>query len=307
MSFFDVLLRIVPCAACVSHHDSQQNTRGQSAGQHTAQSFYAQQDTDQKRCDDCHQTRNDHFLQSSSCGNVYAVSIVRLGSTFHDSLVGTELSSYFFDHLVCSTSYGVHSERGEHERQHSSDEQTNDYDRLKQADIFDLSNFREGCEQSQSCQSSRTDRESLTDSSRCVTNGVQLVRDLSYVFRQFGHFCDTAGVIGYRTISVNGNCHTGRGQHTYSSQCDTVKTSCCISCNDRYSDAQDRQYCGQHAYAQTTDNSCSGTSLRLFCDFLNGFVISGSVNFCDFTNSNADYQTSDDRNSIIKASQHCLR
>ena len=92
----------------------------------------SQQDTDQQRCDDCHQTRNDHFLQSSSCGNVYAVSIVRLGSTFHDSLVGTELSSYFFDHLVCSTSYGVHSERGEHERQHSSDEQTNDYDRLKQ-------------------------------------------------------------------------------------------------------------------------------------------------------------------------------
>ena len=28
VSFFDVLLRVIPRAACISHHDSQQNTSG---------------------------------------------------------------------------------------------------------------------------------------------------------------------------------------------------------------------------------------------------------------------------------------
>ena len=162
------------------------------------------------------------FLRAHGTYSIKIVNPLQFYAEAIPNLVGTELSSYFFDHLVCSTSYGVHSERGEHERQHSSDEQTNDYDRLKQADIFDLSNFREGCEQSQSCQSSRTDRESLTDSSRCVTNGVQLVRDLSYVFRQFGHFCDTACIVGNRTVSVNRDCHSCRGKHTYCCKSNTI-------------------------------------------------------------------------------------
>ena len=39
VAFFNEFLSVIPCAACIRHHDRQQYACGQSTGQHAAQCF----------------------------------------------------------------------------------------------------------------------------------------------------------------------------------------------------------------------------------------------------------------------------
>ena len=116
---------------------------------------------------------------------------------------------------------------------------------------------------------------------------------------QTTHFSDTAGVVGDRAVCVNGYSDTCCGQHTYSCQSDAIQTTYCISYEDTYTDQHDRDSCGFHTDCQTADDGSCGTCFRLVRDFLNGFVVTGSINFCDNTDDQTNDQTSDDSDGSV--------
>ena len=70
---------------------------------------------------------------------------------------------------------------------------------------------------------SRANRKTLTNSSGCVTQLVQSIGNLTNLFAQSSHFCNTAGVICDRTVGINRHRDTHRAQHTNSRNTHAVK------------------------------------------------------------------------------------
>ena len=303
VAFFDIFFRVIPCTTSVGHEDRHHNTGSQGTSQQTAQSGCAQQQTYNDRSCNCHDTGYQHFFQSCCCRDFYTFFVVGFACTFHDTRDCTELTSNFFDHFESCFTYRLHCECGEQERQHTANQQTDDYFRIQQVDCGQFNCFSVGYEQSQSCQSSGTDRETFTHSSCCVTNCVQFVCDFSYGVIQTGHFCDTTSVVSYGTVSVNCYCDTCCCQHTYCGQSDTVQTAYCVSDVDTNYDQQDCDACRFHTYSQTGNDCCCRTCFGLVCDFLNVFVVTGCVNFCHNTDNLTNYQTSDNCDSCFEVTK----
>ena len=147
-------------------------------------------------------------------------------------------------------------------------------------------------EQRQSGQRSGTDSKAFTDCSGGVAHRIQRIGDLTYAFRQFRHFRNTAGIIGNRTISVNGNGNAGSCQHTYSRQGNTINTQFGIGCAAHYKESNEygnrnkhnRQERRIHTYRQTGNNNRSMTGFSLIGNAFYGTVVSRSIYFSNFTN-----------------------
>ena len=61
-----------------------------------------------------------------------------------------------------------------------------------------------------------------------VTDGVKRVGNLADIFWKVGHFGDTAGVVGNRSVGVNGHNNTRHGKHRNGRDCDTVESGIVI-------------------------------------------------------------------------------
>ena len=129
---------------------------------------------------------------------------------------------------------------------------------------------------------------------------------MTYIFRKFGHLSDTAGVVGNRTVCINCNGHSGSGQHTYGSQCNTVQAGKVVCYNDADSNEQNRPNGGHHTNGQSGNDGGSRTGLRLFCNALNELVCIRSINFSELTDDNTNQQTGDNCPCIVQRSQHIL-
>ena len=107
------------------------------------------------------------------------------------------------------------------------------------------------------------------------------------------HFCDTTCVIGDRAVSVNRYSDTCCCQHTYCGQSDTIQTTYGVCNVDTYADQDDGDSCGFHTYSQTGNDCGCRACFGLVCNLLNGFVITGGVDFCDDTDNLTNDQTCD--------------
>ena len=248
-------------------------------------------------------------MESSSSGDVNATTIVSFAFTFQKARDFAELTTNFFDHFVSSFTNGFHGHSAEYERKSCTDEQTNQGYGVQQVDGFQVYYLSISREQCQCSQSSGTDSETFTDSSSGVTNGVKFVGDFTYFVRKFGHFSNTASVVSDRTISVYCYGQASGGKHTNCSQCDTEQAHLGILSTAHgeegkdyaYADEYHRQEAGIHTYSQTGDDGGCRTGFRLLSNLFNGIIVSGSVNFGDFTNcQTADQAGSDcDESSIV--------
>ena len=308
VAFLNVLLCVIPCAACVGHEHCHHNAGNEGACEQTCKSGGAKDETDRQRSNNCHDAGYEHFLKSSGGGDSNASLVVGLCLAFHDARDLTELTANFLDHAVCSLGNGVHSHSGEHEREHAADEQT---DNNGGAGECNLSSVQAGClsegyKQCKCGQSSRADSEALAHCSGGVADSVELIGDLTHGVVKAAHFGDTAGVVGDRTVSVNCNGDAGGGKHTDCCECDAVKACEPVSKEDAYADKQDGYPSGHHADCGTGNDGGSRTGLGLLSDLLNELVVAGGVDLGDNADNETDNEAGDDCDSAAHAAEHRL-
>ncbi len=190
-----------------------------------AESLCAKENTYDNRSYNCHDTRNKHFLKSCVCRYGYACLVVRICLTFKKAWDCTELTAYFFDHLVCCLGNRLHCKCREEERKHTTYKEADCNVGIEDVntDIVDANSLSIRYKQSQSCEGCGTDSETFTHSSGCVTDSVQLICDFTNRIIKAAHFSNTTGVVGDRTVSVNSNGDACCGEHTYGCKSDTIK------------------------------------------------------------------------------------
>jgi len=77
------LLGIVPGAAGISHHHSQEETSHQSASQHPSKGLLANSKPDNQRASYRQQAGNHHLSEGRRRADLYAPGVVWLGLTLH--------------------------------------------------------------------------------------------------------------------------------------------------------------------------------------------------------------------------------
>ena len=82
---FNVLLRIVPSAPGVRHHNGQEHARHGGACEHPPEGVFAQYPPDEDRQDDGKGTRNDHLAQGRASTDGDAVCVIGLCLALHQS------------------------------------------------------------------------------------------------------------------------------------------------------------------------------------------------------------------------------
>ena len=69
-------------AGPVGHQNSYQHAGCQRATNHTTQCFGTKEETDQQGSNDCHNARQNHFVQGSSSRDIYTFTIVSFSFAF---------------------------------------------------------------------------------------------------------------------------------------------------------------------------------------------------------------------------------
>src|SRR5210317_1947451 len=105
---FDVLLRVVPCAASICHVDRNRESAHENASKHCAECVDRDESSNEWN-DDCKCARNEHLAERCFSRNRNTARRVRNDSffAFPETRDLAELSAYFFNHLVCCTANGI--------------------------------------------------------------------------------------------------------------------------------------------------------------------------------------------------------
>ena len=120
------------------------------------------------------------------------------------------------------------------------------------------------------------------------------------------HLRDAAGVVGDRTVSVNGDGDAGGGEHADCRESDTVKAGKLICKENAYADEDDGYPGGHHADCGAGDDGGSRARLGLLGDLLNELVIAGGIDLGYDTDNEADDEAGNDSNRGTVAAQHEL-
>ena len=257
-------------------------------------------------------------MQSALGAQCHAGSVVGVSLELHDALDLAELTADFHDDGLSSLLDGAHGHSGEDEGQHSADEQADQNGGAGQGEVQNfggavLDDVDVGDQQSQSGQGCRADGEALTGSSGGVAQGVQSVGTLTDLFRQTGHFCDTAGVVSNGAVCVGSQGDAQGGQHADSSDADAVQAlvegcgevaglihdgdgaACCeVSDQDSCSNDQDGSQGGHQAQGDTTDDDGSSTGLGGSSQVLGGLVVVRGEVLGEVADQAAAHQTAED-------------
>ena len=202
MAQFHVFLGVVPSAAGGGHHDGQHEARTHGSNEHATQGLHAQDETGGQRSGNGHQTRYDHLLKRALGGYVHTFVVIGLSSPFHQPGDFSELAADLINDGHRRPPHSLHGKSGEEERQHSAEEYAHNGLVVQQIDHLYLGRNREGRQQSQRSQRGGTDGKSLSCGRCGVPQGVQSVGPLPYFRIKLGLLRDSAGVIGYRTVSI---------------------------------------------------------------------------------------------------------
>ena len=233
----------------------------------------------------------------------YARLIIRFFCSFHNSRFLTELTSYFLDHLICCLRYGFHGKCREQECKHSSDKQSDDHTIIQHIDTFQMYCLRIRSKQCQCCQRSRTDCKAFSHSCCCISYRIQFISDFTYRFVQTWHFCDSAGIIGDRTICIHRNCNSSCRKHSHCCQSNSVQSVYLICYKNTDADQDQRDCCWLHSDCDSTDDRGCRSCLRLLSDLLHRIVICWCIAFCNQTNENTYDQTCDYGDGSVKVSK----
>ena len=232
-----------------------------------------------------------------------ALRVVRIGLVFHDAGDLLELTADFHNDGLRRALHSAHGERGEDEREHRADEETDQNGGAREREVQNL--FRVvlhdvdvGDEQRKSGQRSRADRKALAGSGRGVAQGVESVGALADFLGETGHLGDAAGVVGHGAIGIGGQGDAQGAQHADGSQSDAVQAHAGVGGTTGQEEGQqdadghddDGQCGGQHAQAQTADDDGGGAGLALAAQLLGGLIGVGGVVLGGLADQHAGHQ-----------------
>ena len=217
VSVFDVFLGVVPSTAAGTHGNSHEQTGDDGAHQQATQSRWAQDQADHDRGDHGQQAGDHHFFDGCSGQHVHSGVVLGLAGTVHDAFDFLELAAYFHHHGTSGTAHGFHGHRAEQIRNQATNEQTNDDFGVAQVELDMCAQAFEFVgvvsKQHQRGQTGRADGVAFGHGFGGVAHSVQWVGDVAHAGWQFGHFSNTARVVGDGAISVQRNHDTRHAQH----------------------------------------------------------------------------------------------
>ena len=215
----NVLFSVVPCAAGIGHHNRQHKTCNRCSRQQTCHTCDAQNQTDDNGCCNRNQRRGHHQLLRTLGTHIHTGSIIRICFAFHQALNLMELTAHLYYNALRRLAHCIHGQRRKQERKHSAHKQANQHGGIGNAQIHlqvgvNLVHFVDvACNQSQSRNCRRTDREAFARGSRGVTQAVQSVCAAAHLRRHVRHFRDTACIVRNGAVCIRGQSDAQRAQH----------------------------------------------------------------------------------------------
>ena len=127
-------------------------------------------------------------LRGRGCGDVYAALILWTAGAFHYAGDFSELAADFFYHFLSCAAYCLDGEGAEEEGEESSDEEA--YHDFGVFEVYggEVGGFGVGDEEGEGGEGRGAYGEAFADGRGGVAYGVEVVCDVAYFMRQFGHF-----------------------------------------------------------------------------------------------------------------------
>ena len=148
-----------------------------------------------------------------------------------------------------------------------------------------------GREQNQRAKTSRADRIALGHRLGGIADCVERVRRFAHLFRQPGHLCDTAGIIGNRAKGVERHDHAGEREHGGHGDGDPEESGEFVADQNAGDDDDCGKRRGFERNSQTLDDVGAMTSDRCLGDRLHRPEVGAGVVFGDPNNQASDGKT----------------
>ena len=294
----DVLLGVVPCATSVGHGDGELDTRDEATGEETSAAIAAEDDTGDEGRANNEDTGHDHLPEGSLGGDQDAALVIGL------HLAGDNLGELFhalLNHVVGGLTDGLHGHGGESVGHHRTVKETREDPRVEDVDDGDLGADGVGTEEGEGHKGGRADGETLTDGGGGVTGGVKGISAAANLGAELGHLGDATSVVRDGTVSIDGQAHGERTEHTEGSEGNTVHTGQDVGASDGDAEANDRDDAGKVTDGKTVDDTSGAGDLLGLGDLAHGGVRVGSVVLSDETDEETRPETRHDANAEVEA------
>mmetsp|Transcript_25457 Transcript_25457/g.75625 ORF Transcript_25457/g.75625 Transcript_25457/m.75625 type:complete len:667 (+) Transcript_25457:447-2447(+) len=280
------LLRVVPRAARVGHHDGEHAARGDGAREQAHQEARPHQEAAHQRREDGVRPRRDHLADRRARrdgdalvavgldlvlrrGAVDALAkLLRLFGVYADALserdaLGVadvlELPADLGDDLGRRLAHADHRQRREQVRQHRAREDAREDDRVADVvarRVVDL--VLEGGEEGERRQDGGADGEALARGGGRVAQRVERVGDVAHLLAQVGQLGEAARVVGDGAVRVGGEGDAEGGEHAHRRDGNAVRAAERRGRDDRHREHQRRRHARDHADAEALDDDGRG-------------------------------------------------
>ncbi len=271
-ALFDVLLGVIPGTTGVGGGDSHLDTGDEATGEHTGEGVDAEEVAGDDGGEDDEAAGRNHLLEGGVGGDGDALLVVGLLGTVHDAGLLSELSSDLLDHGLGGLTDGLHGHGGEPVGKHGANQETSEGDGLEDIDASDVAAGDEGAEQGEGDEGGGANSEALADGGGGVTGGVEGIGLSADGGGETGHFGDTSGVIGDRTVAIDGEGAGEGGEHAEGGEGDAVHIGEPEGEEDGDGEGDDGDDVGEVAEGEAEDDVGGGTGLAGGGDLLDGAV-----------------------------------
>ena len=150
-----------------------------------------------------------HLLERGGGGDVDAARGVRPGGAFQQAAYLPELAADLVDHLEGGLAHRVHGEGSEKEGNDAAHEDADEHvgvaDLEREVRLARGHRLHEGGDDRERGERGGADREALSNGGGGVAELVQGVGDRAGLFTESAHLRDSAGVVGDRSVGVDGH------------------------------------------------------------------------------------------------------
>mmetsp|Transcript_12765 Transcript_12765/g.28758 ORF Transcript_12765/g.28758 Transcript_12765/m.28758 type:complete len:643 (+) Transcript_12765:1150-3078(+) len=305
---FNVLLGIVPSSSRVGHTNGQLHGSNKGTYEKARHGGNSKEDSSQERGEDHHGTGRNHLAQTGLGGDSDAGIVIRTFRWVGIQKVGlfVKLTLHLQDHGHGCLSDTLHGQGGKRKRDHSSHNQKGESQGFQHVDTTreqfvtrSMSDTGDkGTKQGQRHQSSRTNGETLSDSSSCVSSSVKGIGLFTDSRVEFSHFGNTSSIVTDRSIDINRQTSGQVGEETNRSEGNTVHIAHgegSINHKGKNQHGNDGRLVPE---SNTVDHVGSSTSLTGLGDFANGLV----TVTCVILGHQTDNESTDDTHGHTEAS-----
>ena len=258
VAVLDVFLGVIPGTAAGAHGNGHEQTGDDGAHQQAAQGRRPEDQADHNGRNN-RQQAGDHHLFDGRCGqHVHSRVVLGLARAVHDALDVAKLTSHFHHDRARSAADRFHGHGTEEVGNQAADEQADDDFGVAQVELDVGTQALQFVgvvgEKHQRSQTGRADGVAFGDGFGGVAHRVQRIGDVAHAGRKFGHFGDTAGVVGDGAVGVERDHDAGHAQHGGGGNGNAVQAAQVKGAVDGGAHKQHRPCGGAHGHAQAGDD-----------------------------------------------------